>query len=168
MPEPKAISLDAFRKKKIEQKADQPVYGILVWLYCPKCKTIEYTEMVSPNGRAHKCGTQVEEVEVEVDLRAEYTITTTNLEKIDQILKKNCKSRLIKIVSKSLDKALIALKKSEEIYLQRLQGIKSQPLVPYHGTVEELDSKLNIKERNKLGLAISEFRHQPEDRFKKD
>jgi len=166
MSESKAISLDAFRKKKIEREADQPIYGILVWLYCPKCKSIEYTEIIASGGRAHRCGTQVEEVEVEVDLRAEYTITAMNLEKIDQILKKNKKSRLMKIVSKSLDKAMIALKNSEEIYLQRLQGMKSQLLLPYQGTPEELKSKLNIKETNKLGLAISEFRYQPEDRFK--
>ena len=60
-----------------------PLAGQLIWLYCPTCKIVEYTEMRMTGGRVHNvCGTQVEEAAVELDLRAECTIAEINLERL--------------------------------------------------------------------------------------
>ncbi len=161
------ISLDAFRKRKQKEKAEKPYPGTLVWLQCPFCESIEYTEIVAPHGRTHKCGTMVKEIEVEVDLRAEYTITQFNLNQIDTLLGKNKESRLRKLISRSLDDALLALKTSEETYISRLHQAAGCQIPVYPGTIEELKDRLPIREKNKLGLYISEFRFEPEKRFEK-
>jgi len=161
------ISLDAFRKRKQKESAEKPYPGVLVWLHCPKCDTIEYTEIVAPHGRTHKCGTVVEEQEISLDLRAEYTITQFNLKQINKLLGKNKESRLRKLISRSLDDALIALKSSEETYISRLHQAAGCQIPVYPGDVEELQERLPIREKNKLGLHISEFRFEPEKRFEK-
>jgi len=161
----KAISLDDFRKRKEKEKSEEAVPGMLVWLSCPQCSTIEYTEIAAPHGRSHKCGTQVKEIEVKVDLRAEYTITRFNLKLIDDLLSQNKKNRLIKLVSRTLDNALVSLKKSEETYIEKLLLAAKGPLESYPGTIDDLKNKLPVKEINKLGMLISNFRHEPEKRF---
>ena len=159
------ISLDEFRKRKLKEDAEKPYPGTLVWLHCPKCNTVEYTEIVAPHGRTHKCGTLVEEKEVSLDLRAEYTITQFNLKQISKLLHKNKESRLRKLISRSLDDALISLKYSEETYISRLHLAAGCQIPAYPGEIEELKEKLPIREKNKLGLYISEFRFEPENRF---
>lgn len=164
MAEP--ISLDSFRKKKITQGENQPLLGTMIWLSCPKCKTIEYTEIVAPTGRQHSCRTQVDEVEIEVDLRAEVTIVLHNLTRLQEVMTPKKKGMIRKLAAKALDKALQSLKFSEEVYLARLQQATMQEIKPYEGNMEEIKEKLPIKETNSLGLWISEFRYQPEQRFK--
>ncbi|MBU2512977.1 hypothetical protein KJ966_16685 [bacterium] len=168
MSDSKTISLDAFRKKKQKEEAEKPYLGTLVWLYCRVCETIEYTEVVAPHGRTHKCGTIVEEVEVPLDLRAEYTLTQFNLEKINGLLHKNKESRLRKLISKSLDNALMALKQSEENYISRLHLAAGCQIPVYPGSLKDLEKQLPIKEINKLGMLISDFRFEPEKRFLKN
>ncbi|MBU2644186.1 hypothetical protein KKI24_05715 [bacterium] len=165
MSETKPISLDQFRKRKEKEAAEQYYPGKLVWLFCPKCETLEYTEIVSKNGRMHKCGTLVEEREVELDLRAEITMTEYNLEIINALLKKNSGFKLIKIISKSLDKALIALQSSEQTYREKLLLAAGMNIPLYPGNIDSLKDKLPIKDINPLGLIISEFRFEPEKRF---
>lgn len=165
MPGSEPISLDAFRKRKQKEQDEQIYPGVLVWLYCPSCKTIEYTEIVAPHGRTHKCGTIVEEIEVQLDLRAEYTITQFNLKRIDELLEKNQESKLKKLISKSLDNALLSLKQSEETYISRLHLAAGCQIPVYPGDIESLKEQLPIVETNKLGLLISEFRFDPEKRF---
>lgn len=165
MSEEKAISLDAFRQRREKEAAERSYPGKMVWLYCPKCETLEYTEIVSPAGRTHHCGTMVEEQEVELDLRAEVTITETNLTTIDALLKKNSGFKLVKLVSKSLDKALKALKASEETYRDRLYLAAGGYIPPYPEDPESLKDKLPVKSTNRLGLLISDFRFEPEKRF---
>ena len=42
-------------KKTIDKKnLATAEIGILVWLYCPNCKTLQYTEFQTPHGRKHK------------------------------------------------------------------------------------------------------------------
>jgi|APSaa5957512622_1039677.scaffolds.fasta_scaffold75419_2 hypothetical protein len=161
----KAISLDDFRKRREKEKSEEAIPGVLVWLSCPECSTVEYTEIAAPYGRSHKCGAQVKEIQVNVDLRAEYTITRLNLELIDDLLGQNKKNRLIKLVSRTLDNALVSLKKSEETYIERLLLAAKGPLESYPGSIDDLKTKLPIKEINKLGMLISDFRHEPEKRF---
>lgn len=168
MPDSKPISLDHFRKKREQEAADRPCPGKMVWLYCPKCNTLEYTEIISPAGRMHNCGTQVEEREVELDLRAEMTITEANLATIEGLLKKNSGFKLIKIVAKSLDKALLALKYSEEVYRDRLNLAAGTTIEPYPGEIKELMDRLPVRTTNRLGLLISNFRFEPEKRFNPD
>ncbi len=162
------ISLDAFRKKKQKEQAEKPYPGVLVWLHCPSCETVEYTEIVAPHGRTHKCGTIVKELEVSLDLRAEYTITQFNLKRIAELLDKNKESKLRKLISKSLDNALLALKQSEETYISRLHMSAGCQIPVYPGSIDTLRDRLPIVETNKLGLLISEFRFEPEKRFPKE
>jgi hypothetical protein len=165
MSDSKLVSLEQFRRKKQAAEDAQDHPGVLVWLHCPQCGTFEYTEIVAPQGRAHKCGTQVLEVAVPVDLRAELTITMWNLRKIDELIAKNSRFRLTKLLSKSLDKALHNLKASEETYRQRLQVAAGRKLEPYPGEMKDLAASLPVKQHNLLGLAISDFRFEPEKRF---
>jgi len=159
------ISLDLFRQKK-QEKEDQRKYpAIMVWLNCPRCNTIEFTEIVAPDGRTHKCGALVREVEVEIDLRAELMITEKNLETINQLLEKNKPNRLIKLFAKSLDKALHALLISEKSYYERLLQLAKQAIPPYPDSIDDLKEQLGVREVNQLGLYISDFRYKPENRF---
>ncbi|NQU65585.1 MAG: hypothetical protein HQ517_15060 [SAR324 cluster bacterium] len=166
MSDTKSISLEQFRKRKIQEATERAYFGKMVWLRCPKCETLEYSEVLSPNGRMHVCGALVEEREIELDLRAELTITNYNLNVLDRLLKNNVRFRLIKIISKSLDKALIALKASEEAYQERLLLAAGMSVPLYTDEIDSLKDSLPIKDTNQLGLLISEFRFEPEKRFK--
>ena len=163
MAEP--ISLDAFRQKKAQEIQEDRITCRLVWLHCPTCNSLEYTEILAPNGRSHNCGTQVKEVEVELDARAEATITLHNLALIQEKLAETSKSRLKKIAIKGLHKVMSQLQASEEMYLNRLEAAAGQRLEPYEGSWEELAAKLPIHETNALGFAVSLFRYEPMSRF---
>ena len=159
------ISLDAFRKKKEAQAREAAYPGIMVWLYCPTCKSLEYTEVRAPYGRKHSCGTQVLEEEVSLDFRAEATITLRNLKVIAEKLEETSKNKLVRLASKGLQKALSLLQQGEEVYLSRLSKAAGRNLEPYEGADEDLEKQLPIKATNPLGLWVSEFRFQPEKRF---
>ena len=169
MAEP--ISLEAFRKKKEKQQPlgpnEETQWGKLVWLYCPTCETIEYSEVVAPNGRSHKCGTQVEESEVELDLRAESYMTHSNLKAIESKMAELQQSKLLKLSRRGLLKALTQLKASEEVYLKKLQMAAHGELLPYVGSLAEVKEKLQIEATDPMGLLISPFRFDPFQRFRK-
>ena len=78
----KVINLAERREQKIQKQLHSPMQGWIVWLKCPKCETREYSELRMPEGRIHKCGTMVEEHEVEIDIRAELTVSLRNSELI--------------------------------------------------------------------------------------
>ena len=165
------ISLDQFRKKKADKEADQknkPLAGTLVWLNCPTCERIEYTEVVAPSGRTHSCGTQVEEKEVLLDLRGELTLAQANLARLEELLAEAGKNRLMKLLSRSMEKTLSQVKASEETYIERLQKAGDYQVTPYEGVIEEMTDRLPIAEKNPLGLWISKFRQHPERRFEPD
>ncbi len=166
MSDNQPISLDSFREKKNKNKNE--VIGTLVWLKCPTCKTIEYTEIIAPNGRAHSCGSQVLEREVQLDLNAELTITLQNLTLIEDLMKTGKNSLLKKLMAKSLRKLLKSVKSAEEDYLQRINVASNYQAVPYEGDFKQLESRLPIKKRNELGLYLSEFKFAPGKRFHKD
>ena len=81
--------------------------GILVWLYCPNCKTLQYTEFQATQGRKHKCGADVIEIEVPLDLTAENTICLKNLSILEelqqQIKEKKEEAGVTNILSKVLE-----------------------------------------------------------------
>ncbi len=160
------ISLDEFRKKKEEQK-NQPVMGYMVWLFCPKCKSIEYSEIVSPYGRVHLCGTSVEEKEVQLDLRAELTLTLANINLLETSIAKK-KKFSIRNLTNALRETYRLLLNAEKQYAHRLQlaaynSNHNQPLIPYKSI--DLVDKAVIQEITPMGLYFSTFRYKPEKNF---
>ncbi|MCH8074768.1 MAG: hypothetical protein IIC64_03015 [SAR324 cluster bacterium] len=126
---------------------ENPVPGQLIWLHCPSCDTLEYTEMAMPGGRVHNCGTHVVEAGVELDLRAEHTLTRINLERLTL-----------------LENLLAGQRRNFEEYLQRLSLAARKPLEAYSFS-EALLEKLPIAEVDAFGLLISRFFHQVEGYF---
>ena len=84
----KVINLADRRAKKEDEARNAPIPGWIVWLHCPKCNTLEYSEVPMPDGRVHKkCGTLVEEEEIQIDVRAEYTISMRNSNRLEELFK---------------------------------------------------------------------------------
>lgn len=126
----------------------KPVPAQLAWLFCPTCKTLEYTELVVPGGRRHNvCGMQVQEVIVDVDARAEHTLAELNLRRLT-----------------ALAELLDAQRKRFLEYQDRLAKAAGQSLAPYPLTEVAVQS-LPVAEVDPLGLLISRFLHQPVARF---
>ena len=87
-PPAKVINLADRRAKKEDDARNAPISGWITWLFCPKCHSLEYSEIEMPNGRVHKkCGTLVEEEEVEIDVRTEYTISLRNTKILEELFK---------------------------------------------------------------------------------
>lgn len=176
MSDNKVVSLDRFRKKKEEAEQEKTETenssnmqggkeGVLVWLQCPTCGTIEYTHVRSSLGRSHKCGTQVSEVEVDVDLRAELTLTVINIGKIQEIRAQGEGSMFQKLFSKQSSKLLDQLEQAEMMYMEKVKAAAVVKIEPYPVENEGDLKDFPIREINPLGLYISEFRYQPEKRF---
>ncbi len=128
-----------------------PVPTRLVWLYCPTCESLEYTELVLPNGRVHQtCGTQVEEMVVDVDARAEYSLAELNLRQLE---------RLAELVDGQRGRF--------REYQHRLELAAGQPLSSYPLT-EDTVRVMPVAEVDPLGLLISAFLRQPVQRFRPD
>jgi hypothetical protein len=126
----------------------KPVAAQLVWLFCPTCKTLEYTELAVPGGRRHDvCGTPVQEAVVAVDARAEYTLAELNLRRLT-----------------ALAELLDAQRKRFVEYQERLAKAAGQALTLYPLTEVSVQS-LPVAEVDPLGLLISRFLHQPATRF---
>ena len=127
--------------------SQEPVPGKLIWLRCPSCGTLEYTELEMPGGRSHKCGTVVEEAVVDVDIRAELTITAENLKRIDTI-------------------ALYLRDQRERFmdYRQRL-GLMGGGELKIYSLEDESVSKLPVAGVDAMGLLISTALHNPSARF---
>lgn len=126
----------------------KPLPAQLAWLFCPTCKTLEYTEMVVPGGRRHNtCGTIVLEAVVDVDARAEHTLAELNLRRLA-----------------ALAELLDAQRKRFLEYQDRLVKAAGKPLAPYPLTEVSVQS-LPVAEVDPLGLLISRFLHQPAERF---
>jgi hypothetical protein len=129
--------------------ATTPVPAQLVWLYCPTCQTLEYTELLVPNGRVHQpCGTRVEETVVDVDARAEYSLAELNLRQLE---------RLAELVD--------GQRARFREYQQRLELAAHQPLSSYPLT-EDTVRLMPVAEVDPLGLLISPFLRQPVQRFR--
>ncbi len=166
MSENKIISFEQFKAKKKKTKDLTPIYGILVWLYCPQCKTIEYTALQAPTGRTHRCGTVVQEKEVELDLRAELTICRYNQKIIQQELNNLQTSTWKKIANKTVETLLQSYLTAEESYEAKLTNpYQEGSLLDYPLNVEEMKEKLPIVKEVQFGILISEFRYTPEKRF---
>lgn len=127
---------------------ERPEPGRMVWLYCPTCRTIEYTELELAGGRVHNvCGTQVHEAPVELDLRAEATIAQVNLERLEL-----------------LQSLLDGQRQRYEEYRHRLNLAAGHPLEPY-ATDSRPAQSLPVADVDALGLLVSRFFQDPARRF---
>lgn len=129
-------------------EATEPVPGHMVWLRCPTCGTLEYTEQQMPGGRVHNaCGTQVEEVSEGLDLRAEYTVAELNLERL-------------RMLSELVEQQRARYRE----YQQRLRQAAGGKLQAYPATEGTLQ-RLPVARVDGLGLLVSHFLHEPARRF---
>ena len=120
----------------------------LVWLHCPACNTVQYTEVVMAGGRTHNvCGNQVEEIELDIDLRAEYTIAAINLERL-----------------RMLSEAVAAQRERYQEYQDRLRLIAGRE-VPAYPVNKDTVQKLPVAEVDAMGLLISNALHEPARHF---
>jgi hypothetical protein len=129
--------------------APKPLPGQMVWLRCPACGTLEYSELLLPGGRRHKCGTIVEEAVVDLDVRAEWTVAGVNLSRID-----------------ALGRYLEHQRERFTEYQRRLELIAGQRPEPYPLN-EDMVKTLPVAEVDALGLFISKALHDPAARFNK-
>lgn len=128
-----------------------PLAGQLIWLYCPTCKIVEYTEMRMTGGRVHNvCGTQVEESAVELDLRAECTIAEINLERLS-----------------ILEHLLQSERMRYEEYRKRLALAAGRSIEAYPVSEETME-RLPVEEVDAFGLLVSRFFHEPASHFAGD
>ena len=145
----------ADRKAKEESRQ---IEGWLIWLHCPKCNTIEYTELRMPGGRVHKCGTLVEEVEIPIDVRAEFTIAQRNIDKLDELEEKQNSSKVMKFVGGKMKSTIKQFRAREEEYQQRLQNMTSERLKYYPAQWDPKTQGVEITVSEPLGLEITEAR----------
>ncbi len=131
-----------------DEPPGEPLPARLIWLHCPTCGTTEYTELDLPGGRRHNaCGTVVEEAVVEVDVRAELTIASINLERLEAI-----------------ETAVAAQRAHYEEYRNRLHLLAGAEPRPYPLTPEAL-RRLPVAEVDALGLLVPDALHRPMRRF---
>ena len=130
------------------QEDTSPLAGQLIWLHCPTCGTYQYTEMAMEGGRQHNaCGTMVEEVTVDIDVRAEVTLADFNLQRLND-----------------LAGFLEAEREKFEEYRKRLYLVAGRNVQGYPLTEETL-KKLPVAEINPLGLLVPKALAHPETRF---
>jgi len=131
-----------------EEAPTEPLPGKLTWLHCPTCGTLEYTEEYVPGGRIHnKCGTRVEEVVLDVDVRAEQTIAEFNLARLNM-----------------LSTWIEEQRRNFEVLQERLRKLAGGPPRAYALTEENL-RRLPVAEVDALGLLVSNAFHQPSRHF---
>ena len=150
--------------KKATPQSTEPEMGILIWLYCPNCKTLQYTENQASNGRKHKCGADVMEIEVPLDLTAENTICLKNLSILEELQQQIKEKKEEKGANDILLRILEHCKREELSMIEKLQkASKNKKCFSYSW---EDKKKLPIADVNPLGLYLSEFRFKPESALK--
>ena len=154
----KVINLAERREQKRKQDLFKPVQGWIVWLKCPKCETLEYSELRMSEGRIHKCGTLVEEQEVEIDVRAEYTVSLRNSEMLSDLLNNTKAKGVLKRFLKSGKAMLTQLQRSEEEYQNRLQLMVPKECVPYPNEWDPQKEGMDVKQMEPLGLLLTSAR----------
>ena len=161
----KVINLADRRAKKEDEARNAPISGWITWLYCPKCKSLEYSELEMPNGRVHKkCGSLVEEEEVQIDVRAEYTISLRNSKRLDGLFKETKIPTFLKPLAKKGIGMLENLQAAEVEYRKRLENIVNGPVNPYSDDWHEKSLDMELKTLDPLGLILTEAR-QPNLHF---
>ena len=165
-PSSKVISLADRRAKKEKRALEEPIIGKIIWLYCSKCKSLEYSEVQLPSGRIHKiCGTLVKEKEVKVDIRTEYTISLKNSMLLDKVFEeKNLPNFFLKTVFKKGRGMLESFQAAEVEYRKRLENMINKPVKPYPDDWDAKSVGMRLKIIDPLGLVLTEAR-QPNLHF---
>ena len=159
----KVISLAERRQSKKESlQTLPPLPGILVWLHCPKCDTKQYSELRLPQGRYYKCGTMVKEVEVPIDVRAEYTISQRNTEQLAQWFETVGKSHPQAATLKQMTAQLL---EGEQQYQQKLGLIAHAAIDPYPDSWQPERAELDLEEALPWMIQFTAAR-RPEDVFR--
>ena len=168
LAEKNKIGAEQKRDKNLQNnfsKTPQKEMGVLVWLYCSKCQTLEYSEIISTNGRLHKCQSEVVEKEVAIDITAEYTICKRNLFYIDTFYKNFLTSKRKKIEIEYFKIMIENLQSIESQMIQKLKKItKKKELIAYDWNLKNVEF-LPIANITSIGLAVSDFRYRPKARF---
>ena len=161
----KVINLAVRRAKKEHEARNAPIPGWIVWLHCPKCNTLEYSEISMPDGRVHKkCGTLVEEEEIQIDVRAEYTISMRNSKRLDELFRETKIPGFLKPLAKKGTGMLENLQAAEKEYRERLENIAGGTVSPYLNEWDENSLNMDLKILDPLGLILTEAR-QPDLHF---
>ena len=165
--ENKIIPFEVFKRKQLERdKQNSSVFGKLVWLNCPTCGTMEFTSVLSPNGRAHKkCGNQVIEKEFDLDLRGEYTLCLMNIEILREIIATIKAGDMIGEINdldeqmQDLEEHMEGMVEIEQIYIEKLkEASKGQELEPYVPGHPNLEALIEESSKDELGIMFSQFR----------
>ena len=161
----KVINLADRRAKKENEARNAPIFSVITWLYCPKCKSLEYSELEMPNGRVHKqCGTLVEEEEIEIEVRAEYTISLRNSKLLDELFEGTKIPGFLKPLAKKGIGMLESLQAAEIEYRKRLENIVDGSIIPYPDEWDENSLTMDLKTLAPLGVILTEAR-QPSLHF---
>jgi len=159
------INLADRRAKKEDEARNEPIPGWIFWLHCPNCKSLEYSEVEMPDGRVHKkCGTLVEEEEVHIDVRAEYTVSLRNSLRLDGLFKQTKIPGFLKPLAKKGIGMLENLQAAEEEYRKRLNNIAGGSVDAYHDDWDEKSLGMELKMLEPLGIILTEAR-QPNLHF---
>ena len=155
----KVIDLNQWRQKKEIADKSTPIPGVIVWLHCPNCQSTEYSELQVPGGRIHKCGTLVEEVEVAIDVRAEYTISQRNLAILEKLSEKisGIKNKLIRKWIRDAQ-ILELIKENEREFQHRLEMITKEKMTPYSDVWDPLENGIEIVKEQPTGILITNAR----------
>ena len=161
----KVINLADRRAKKEDEARNAPIAGCIVWLHCPKCNTLEYSEISMPDGRVHKkCGTLVEEEEIQIDVRAEYTISMRNSKRLDELFKETKIPGFMRPLAKKGIGMLENMQAAEKEYRNRLENIAGGTVSTYQDDWDEKSLDMDIKILEPLGVILTEAR-QPDLHF---
>ena len=161
----KVISLADRRAKKEVEARNTPIIGWISWLHCPKCETLEYSEVEMSDGRIHKkCGTLVEEEVVQIDVRAEFTISLRNSERLEELFEETKIPGFLKPLAKKGIGMLENLQAAEEEYRKRLKNIVGGHVDPYPKDWDEKSLEMALKTLDPLGITLTEAR-QPNLHF---
>jgi len=116
------------------------------------------------DGRVHKCGTLVEEEEVQIDVRAEYTISLRNSLRLDELFKQTKIPGFLKPLAKKGIGMLENLQAAEEEYRKRLKNITGGSVDAYSNDWDEKSLGMELKTLEPLGIILTEAR-QPNLHF---
>jgi hypothetical protein len=153
----KVINLADRLAERRAREESRSITGYLIWLHCPTCNTIEYTEMQMEGGRIHKCGTLVEEKEIEIDVRAEFTISQRNLQRLQQAEAEQQASKVRKLLG-GMGSLLQQLRAREEEYQSRLQKMTQETIAPYPETWDPAENGVEVTTNDPIGLQITSAR----------
>ena len=154
----KVINFKERREKLEKNKLFHPVKGWIVWLRCKKCQLTEYTEIRMSEGRIHKCGTLVDEYEVEIDVRAELTISLRNSELIKKFIKTIDQKSLLSNLMSSTISILRNLEDREKEYRNRLSKMTTNQINPYSEDWNPKEKGMDIKIARPIDLLLTAAR----------